>query len=126
MAQDVEKLPRVATPRRRPRRTPRSCAPYREAVALIQLKAEEPAEQIAAVNELKALGSIPSRDFLKQLIKDSEGEPEVVTAAQAALKSVESHVKMVNAIGTGFRGSRSAPSCSSSPSASPSPSASWA
>jgi urea transport system permease protein len=103
MAQDMEKLPALLAAQKTEKNTAVLHA-YREAVALMQLKAEEPADRIAAVNELKALNSIPSRDFLKQLITDSEDAPDVSKAAQAALKSIESHVTVVNAIGTGFRG----------------------
>src|SRR2546423_1647117 len=67
MAQDLEKLPALLVAQK----TEKDGAvlrAYREAVALIQLKADDPADRIAAVLELKALNSIASRDFLKQLI----------------------------------------------------------
>ena len=103
MAQDVEKLPALLAAQKTEKDGAVLWA-YREAVALMQLKAEQPADRIAAVNELQALNSIPSRDFLKQLITDSEDAPDVRKAAQVALKSIESHVTKVNAIGTAFRG----------------------
>jgi len=103
MAQDVEKLPALLAAQK----TEKDGAvlrAYREAVALMQLKAEEPADRIAAVGELQSLNSIPSRDFLKQLVTDSEDAPDVRKAAEGALKSIESHVTAVNVVGTAFRG----------------------
>jgi urea transport system permease protein len=103
MTQELEKLPAL----RAAQKTEKDSAvlhAYREAIALIQLKADQPADRITAAHELAAIHSIPSRDFLKQLIKDSEDSPEVKKAAQSTLASIESHVSLVNAIGTGFRG----------------------
>jgi urea transport system permease protein len=102
-AQDVEKLPALLAAQKT-EKDGKVLRAYREAVALMQLKSEESAERVAAVNELAALNSITGRDFLKQLITDSEDEPDVRNAAQGALKSIESHVTTVNAIGTAFRG----------------------
>jgi urea transport system permease protein len=76
----------------------------REAVALIQLKDENPQVQIAAAKELAALGSIPSQDFIKQLLVDDKDKPDVVAAADAALRSIDQHLRMVNTVGTIFHG----------------------
>jgi len=103
MAQEVDKLPALLAAQKT-EKDGGVLRAYREAVALIQLKAEKPADRIAATHELMMLNSIPSRDFLKQLITDSEASPDVRKAAQGALASIESHVTTVNAIGTAFRG----------------------
>ena len=103
MAQDVEKLPALLAAQKT-EKDGKVLRAYREAVALMQLKSEQPADRIAAAQELAALNSIPSRDPLKQLITDSEDAPDVHKAAEAALKSIESHVTTVNAFGTAFRG----------------------
>jgi urea transport system permease protein len=103
MAQDVEKLPALLAAEKT-EKDGSVLRAYREAVALMRLKSEQPAERIAAAKELSALNSIPSRDFLKQLSADSVDAPEVRQAAQSALASIESHITVVNAIGTGFRG----------------------
>ncbi len=101
--QDLEKLPALLAAQKteKDRSVLRA---YREAIALTQLKAEQPADRIAATRELAALNSIASRDSLKQLIKDSDDAPDVRKAAQDALASVDSHIITVNAIGTAFRG----------------------
>jgi urea transport system permease protein len=76
----------------------------REAIALIQLKDESPAVQIAACRELGYLGSIPSRDFLTQLVADSSGKPDVIKAAKKAQADIAAHISRVNAASTAFRG----------------------
>jgi urea transport system permease protein len=76
----------------------------REAEDLINLKSETPATQIAAAQDLGQIGSIPSRDFLEQLGKDSAANPEVAGAAKKALTAVNGHVTWVNFYGTLFRG----------------------
>ncbi len=74
-----------------------------EAIALIQLKDEDSKVQVAAVETLGLMGSIPSRDFLTALEKESKA-PVVITAAKAAQKRIASHITAVNFWGTAFRG----------------------
>ena len=77
----------------------------REAIAQIQLKSDDPKTQIAATAELADVGSIPSRDALLQLSRDAAAtQPDVAAAATKALKSIESHLRVVNFYGTLFRG----------------------
>ena len=103
MSQEVEKLPALLAVQKN-EKDGRVQHALREAIALIQLKDENPQVQIAAANELAALGSIPSQDFLAQLLVDAKDKPEVVKAAQADIKSIAQHVRTVNAVGTVFRG----------------------
>ena len=103
MSQEAEKLPALLT-LQKTEKDAKALHALREAVALIQLKDEKPEIQIAACQELAALGSIPSQDFLQQLAKDSAGKPDVLKAAIAATAAIASHVKTVNVIGTAFRG----------------------
>jgi urea transport system permease protein len=76
-----------------------------EAIALVELKSEDPAAQAAAAKTLGEMGSISSQDALKQLQRDSiETAPEVARAAANALAAIETHTKWVNFYGTLFRG----------------------
>ena len=103
MAQDVEKLPALLAAQKLETNSQVKKS-LREAVALIQLKDEDQKIQTAACRELAALGSISSQDFLIQLQKDAVEKPEVVKAATAALAIIAGHVKVVNILGTVFRG----------------------
>ena len=78
----------------------------REAIALTQLRSEEPGERIAAARVLGELQSIPSQDALKtvQAEADEAGDRELAAAAAASLKSIAGHVSTVNTVGTLFRG----------------------
>ncbi len=76
----------------------------REAIALIQLKSEDPKERVAAVETLGELTSIPSRDFLKQAVIDNPEQPDLIKAAGKAQAAIASHITTVDAVGTGFRG----------------------
>jgi urea transport system permease protein len=77
----------------------------REAIALIELRAEDEGTQIVACRTLAALRSIPSQDALRQLELDRvEEHPEVAHAAATARAEIQRHVRLVNAYGTAFRG----------------------
>ncbi|MHA3773603.1 urea ABC transporter permease subunit UrtB [Verrucomicrobiota bacterium sgz303538] len=78
----------------------------REAIALIQLKSEDPNTQIAAAKELGEMDSMMSVDFLKALLTPSTAprNSAVVAAAKDALAAIERHTKFVNFYGTLFRG----------------------
>jgi urea transport system permease protein len=78
----------------------------KQGVAMAQLKDESDEVKIAACKQLGSLGSIPSQDSLKQIAKDAtEAEkPAVAAAATAALAEIASHLKVVNSVGTAFRG----------------------
>jgi len=103
MAQDQEKLPALlaAQQKETDAKVQRS---LREAIALIQLKDEKPEVKIAAAKALGEMGSIPSRDFLTALTADNAGQPEVAKAAAIAQAQIASHIRTVDAVGTGFRG----------------------
>jgi urea transport system permease protein len=103
MSQEQEKLPALLL-LQKTEKDGKALHSLREAIALIQLKDENPAVQIAACKELAALGSISSQDFLTQLATDSAGKPDVLKAAKAATAEIASHVRVVNVIGTAFRG----------------------
>ena len=104
-AQNPEKLPALQA-RAKIETAPKARVALREAIALIGLKEASDDAKLAALEELRALHTISSTDFLKATI-DSAGtatNPKIVTAARAALGAVESHVARVNFFGTIFRG----------------------
>lgn len=73
----------------------------REAIALTELKASDPAVVVVACRTLGDLGSIRSQDALKSLSKSSGPEAK---AAQEALRKIEQHLSATNTWGTIFRG----------------------
>jgi len=103
MSQEPEKLPALLAVQKGEKDGSVQHA-LREAIALIQLKDQNPQVQLAAAEELAALGSIPSQDFIKQLLVDDKDNPEVVQVAEAALHSIDQHLRTVNAVGTIFHG----------------------
>jgi len=103
MSQETEKLPALLK-LQATEKDGKVLRALREAVALMQLKDEKPEVQIAAAKALGAMGSIPSRDFLTQLAKDSEGKPEIVKAANDAAVAIAAHIKVVNTVSAAFHG----------------------
>ena len=103
MSQEPEKLPALLKLQTTEKDT-RTKNALLEAIALIHLKDEDPQVVISACKELAALGSIPSRDFIEQLQKDSVGKPEILKVASAAQATIATHLQAVNTMGTVFRG----------------------
>jgi urea transport system permease protein len=102
MNQEAEKLPALLAAQKTEKDDKVKRA-YTEAIALIQLKDEDPKVQVAAIETLGKMGSIPSRDFLTALERESKVS-DVIAAAQAAQKRIASHITAVNFWGTAFRG----------------------
>lgn len=77
-----------------------------EAIAMVQLRSELPADRLAGCTTLGLLGSIPAQDALKSVLSDATaaGDSALATAASGALSRIGSHVKTVNTVGTVFRG----------------------
>jgi len=103
MSQEVEKLPALLLVQKNETDSKAKRA-LSEAVALIQLKDESPEVKIAAAKTLGEMGSIPSRDFLTALKRESEDQPDVLKAVSIAEAQIASHIRTVDAVGTGFRG----------------------
>ena len=103
MSQEIEKLPALET-LAKTEGDGKVQRALREAICLIQLKDEKPEVKIAAVKELGEMGSIPSRDFITALKKESEDQPGVLKAIATAEAQIASHIRTVDAVGTGFRG----------------------
>jgi urea transport system permease protein len=77
-----------------------------EAIALVQLKSDDAKQQASAALALGEMRSLMSVDFLKPLAAlPAEGATkEVSSAANRALKSIDTHRTLVNTYGTLFRG----------------------
>ncbi len=102
MAQDAEKLAPLRTLQKNEKDAKVKRA-LTEAIALIQLTDSDARTQASAAETLGKMGSIPSRDFLTAVEKESKA-PEVVAAAKAAQKRIATHITAVNFWGTAFRG----------------------
>ncbi|MGB8354809.1 MAG: urea ABC transporter permease subunit UrtB [Chthoniobacteraceae bacterium] len=63
-----------------------------------------PDVQIKAANELASLSSIGSLDDLQSVVDDPDAKPQVIKAAQAAIKSIHGYLSIINFFGTIFRG----------------------
>jgi len=74
----------------------------RIALANLNLNNPDPVVKIKGINELSHLSAIGSLDDLRKL--GSDANPEVATAAKAAVKSIEGYIQVVNFFGTIFRG----------------------
>jgi len=103
MSQEAEKLPALLAIQGKETNSKAKRA-IAEAVALIQLKDEKPEVKIAAAKLLGEMGSIPSRDFLTALKKESEDQPDVLQAITKSEAQIASHIRTVDVVGTGFRG----------------------
>ena len=78
----------------------------RVAVAVLELKGEDPAARVAAARTLGGLGALSARDVLAGLARESTAanQPEVAAAARQAVDAIDAHFRWVNFYGTLFRG----------------------
>lgn len=103
MAQEPEKLPALLN-LQKTEKDGKVKDSLEQAIALIQLKDEDPKVQTAAAVALGKMGSIPSRDFLTTLAKEKADNQEIVAAVTKAQEQIASHITAVNFWGTTFRG----------------------
>ncbi|MBV9656545.1 MAG: urea ABC transporter permease subunit UrtB [Verrucomicrobia bacterium] len=104
LAQDPAKLP-VLRERVKVETDAHVQQALRVAIALLELRSEDAATQIAATNTLGAVRALSARDALTTLARETETtRPQVARAAQAAGKAIETHLQVVNFFGTLFRG----------------------
>ena len=80
-----------------------------EAIALTHIADEKESVRVAAIQELNAMRSITSLNFLQKLEADAKGDPkkfgdETLRAAGAAVRQIQSHMAWGNLFGTAFRG----------------------
>ncbi len=105
LQQEVEKLPALQTALGIEKNADCLHA-LQEAIALAELKSDDPTVKLAACDKLGNLQSIPSQDVLKTTVTEATaaGDIALATAAQQALDQIAKHVSTVNTIGTMFRG----------------------
>jgi urea transport system permease protein len=75
-----------------------------EGIALLQLRGNDLAQQISAVQKLASLNAIGSLDNLKRLADDPKTDPSLLKAAKLAISSIQDHIAWVNFYGTIFHG----------------------
>jgi len=75
-----------------------------EAVAVLQLGDADAAVQVSAIKTLARLNSIGGLDSLKRLAADPKTGKSAAQAAEASVRSIESHISVVNFFGTIFHG----------------------
>ena len=75
-----------------------------EGIASLQIGDPSPTVQIAAIQQLQALGSIGYLENLQKLAVGPKTDPAVVKAANQAVSSIQTHIWWVNFFGTIFRG----------------------
>lgn len=78
----------------------------KEGIALTQLRTTDLPVRIQACKTLGDMGSITAQDALKSIVTEAEKAnlPELAAAAKDALADIAGHVKVVNTVGTMFRG----------------------
>jgi urea transport system permease protein len=105
MGQNADKLPGLQTIAGI-EKDPKIKEAIRISIAIIQLKSSDPSEKLAACKTLADLHPIRSQDALKATLKEAgaAGDKPLAAAALAAVKSIDTHLSQVNAIGTAFRG----------------------
>ena len=102
--QQIEKLPALEK-RLKVETDPQAIKALREALALVRLRSPDAATKLAALQELEALQSLASTDFVKTVLKEAtEAKDErLLAAARSALQAVERHRTVVDFGGTLFR-----------------------
>jgi urea transport system permease protein len=85
---------------------PKALRALEESIAIIQLRSASPEERIAACNQLGELKSLAALDTIKTLLAESETSKDdaMAFAARGSIAMIQSHITLVNAAGTAFRG----------------------
>jgi urea transport system permease protein len=80
----------------------------REALAISLLANGDTAQKLSAVGDLRALKSVASRAFIEKVLEAEMAaehrEVELAAACQTALVAIEEHVKLMEFLGSFFRG----------------------
>ncbi|TLD70937.1 urea ABC transporter permease subunit UrtB [Phragmitibacter flavus] len=104
-SQALEKLP-LLEKRLEAETDPEVLKGVKEAVGLVKIKSPDDKVKLEGFQLLQELQTLGSYDLITAGLKQAEtaNNPELVAAATAALKSVDSHRSFVNFFGTIFRG----------------------
>ncbi len=105
IGQKLDKLPALQL-LRTTEKNPQAIRALDESIAIIQLRSTVPAERVAACKKLGAIQSLSAYDTVKTILAESQkaNDKPMIEAASDALKSIESHLSTINAVGTAFRG----------------------
>lgn len=105
IGQKLEKLPAL-TALQNTETHPKAIRALKESIAIIRLKSPDREERIAACKELGSLNSLAAHDAIKSIIieADASGDKDLAAAARKSSAYIESHISVINAAGTAFRG----------------------
>jgi urea transport system permease protein len=105
IGQKQEKLPALLE-LKASEKNPDVLAALDESIAIINLRSEDVNARLAAADLLGRRGSLASFDLLKTIAKESKesGDKKMEEAARLGVQRIESHISMINAAGTLFRG----------------------
>jgi len=105
VGQNPEKLPALLL-LEKTERNPAVLAALKESIAIIRLRSEDRAEQIAAAKSLGQLRSIAAGDTLRTIQREANesGDADLAAATREAVIEIDLHISRVNAFGTLFRG----------------------
>lgn len=105
IGQKQEKLPALIE-LKASEKNPDVLAALDESIAIINLRSEDVNARLAAADLLGRRGSLASFDLLKTIAKESKesGDKKMEEAARLGVQRIESHISMINAAGTLFRG----------------------
>ena len=105
IGQKQEKLPALLE-LKASEKNPDVLAALDESIAIINLRSEDVNARLAAADLLGRRGSLASFDLLKAIAKESKesGDKKMEEAARLGVQRIESHISMINAAGTLFRG----------------------
>jgi urea transport system permease protein len=105
IGQKQEKLPALIE-LKASEKNPDVLAALDESIAIINLRSEDLNARLAAADLLGRRGSLASFDLLKTIAKESKesGDKKMEEAARLGVQRIESHISMINAAGTLFRG----------------------
>lgn len=78
----------------------------KESIAIIGLRSPMKEDRLEALSVIKELTPLAAVDIVKTVRKEAEaaGDTDLALAAKQAITAIDSHVAMVNAVGTAFRG----------------------
>jgi len=105
IGQKAEKLPALLQ-LKTTEKAPEALKALDESIAIIQLRSTVPAERVAALKKLGDMNSMAAFDTIKTILAEARkaDDRETAKAAEGAIASLEAHVSVVDAVGTGFRG----------------------
>jgi len=105
VGQKQEKLPALLE-LQKSEKDPKALKALKESIAIIQLRSPKKEERLAALGLIAETTPLAAVDIVKTLQKEAEaaGDKEMAQGAKKAIIAINSHLSMINAAGTAFRG----------------------